>query len=403
MSKLLLKSEAFAIPTLAFYDGGGNQLATADTKGLIERVLAGEHLEIEIEGRMYLQSNKAGVNPNRNYIRFKNSAMSKFAKSGKNTPFLRDHAQHSLADRGGTVVDSKLIKDEDGTLAIEQRVRLTTPWAVMGALNGTIDRFSIGWHPTGPIVYAHSGEDIGWPDKWPAHWPGDKLEDGTIIEWEFTSADLVEVSAVNVPAVVGTGVEEIRAALAANLGEVSRVTKEERMSALMKRLGLSSDAAEVSALAAVDRLEQDCAAATQLAEASALELKAERESHDRTKAQLSEYQERDAKAQGARFEEDLGKLYADGRLTASRDAEGNRLPDPYEATLREVKAKLGEGTFRAMASKLTSKIPVGRQTEDVDPNPKTPLVLTERHKKMISQMGLTEDQYRKNLEKGGRI
>jgi hypothetical protein len=72
---------------------------------------------------------------------------------------------------------------------------------------------SIGWHPTGPVECTVCNAD--WTQCW--HYPGQKLAEitdadgkkkympsrsgSTLVEWRYTSADLVEVSAVPVPAV----------------------------------------------------------------------------------------------------------------------------------------------------------------------------------------------------------
>lgn len=145
---------------------------------------------------------RQSAEPNRNFMRFSAGALKSLAAAGP-IPFLRDHAQRMVLARGGTV-RSSVGRTVGGAFELEQRIELTAPWAIEAFEAGLIDRFSIGWHPTGPVRYAHDGKEIrGWPD----HFPGEELDDGTIIEWEFTAVDLVEVSAVNVPAVVGTRVE----------------------------------------------------------------------------------------------------------------------------------------------------------------------------------------------------
>ncbi len=376
-------------------------LDTKDRKGLLERVRAGEHAELEVDAVTYIQRET----PNRNHVRFRGASLRTIAKSGVGSVFLRDHDQLSVEARGGTVTASKAIKNQEtGDWEFHQTFHLVKPWAVEGVLDGTIDRFSIGWHPTGDIFFRHNDEPVLDEYGWPKYWPGDELDDGTVVEWVFTDADLVETSAVNVPAVVGTGLSDLRAALSAHLGGTPPAHQPQQetpaMKKLLKALGLSADAAEESAVAAVEKLEQNHASAIKRAEAAELELKVERESHDKVKASLAKHETEAATRAAADLDAKIAALYADGRLVRV----GGQEPDPQEADLRDVHAKLGAERFGKIVSRMSGKVPTQRQAGGADPNPRqgsNGFVFTPQLKKFIADMGMSEEQYLANLAKGG--
>lgn len=232
---------------------GGQELDDASRRDLLQRLAAGEVIELTMEIIAFRQ--KAGVS-NRNFTRFQESKLTKLGKSGKGTPFLKDHNQRDVESRGGTVVASKMETADDGERILRQTVRLTAAWAVRKALEGNLDRYSIGWIPTGPVLCSACGEEI-LCKEW--HWPGDRLESGERVEWIFTDAELIESSGVNVPAVLGTELEEIRAALSAaqNLGR--EPNKEQRMdpkmkAALLSILALSASADDAEIVRAAEAL-----------------------------------------------------------------------------------------------------------------------------------------------------
>lgn len=188
---------------------GGDPLSAAEKTELLEKSLAGEPIELTVDIRPFSQEDGK---PNRNHTRFRKGALTALGRSGKGSVFLRDHAQRDSMARGGTIIASKMVKEGD-VHELHQTVQVVKPWAVQSFLDGTSDRFSIGWHPTGLVLCTACNASIG--KCW--HWPGDKVaqEDDTVItvEFEFQDAELVETSSVNVPAVTGTSVVDIRAAL----------------------------------------------------------------------------------------------------------------------------------------------------------------------------------------------
>lgn len=218
-------AESGALTALRAAEGGVITSATRDE--LLAKVKNGEHVEVEVDILAYEQ--RPGVS-NRNFVRFRDGAMMRLGLSGRGKPFLRNHDQQDVMARGGTITKSQTEKRGEGDYAIHQTVRLSAPWAVELALRGLMSGTSIGWHATGPVECSVCGTEVYTKCY---HWPGDRVTeesagDGTkryvrdrsgalVVEWVFTSADLTENSAVNVPAVPAAGVEAVRAALTAAL------------------------------------------------------------------------------------------------------------------------------------------------------------------------------------------
>ena len=145
------------------------------------------------------------VYPNVNFLRFRDEDLPRLAASYAGMPFLRDHDQRRLEARGGIVRASEL----DGRSFV-QEITLTVPRDIEAFLNGQIDRFSIAWNWTG-ITCSVCGSD--WLRGDCLHWPGRKYkhngEEGVLCELIFEQPTGREVSAVNVPAVAGTGVRGV--------------------------------------------------------------------------------------------------------------------------------------------------------------------------------------------------
>jgi phage I-like protein len=108
------------------------------------------------------------------------------------------------------------------------------------------------------------------------HCPGDRLsekvgDDGvkrlvrdragaTVVEWIYTSAELVETSLAPVPAVPTARIEGIRAALSAHDGGISPPEEQHNMNPkLLALLGLAATAGDSEVLSAVDALRGDAA------------------------------------------------------------------------------------------------------------------------------------------------
>lgn len=214
------RGEIHALRRADTADDVGAELSDSERTALLAEVRGNPSTtrKVVVVATTYLQ----GEEPNHNFIRFRDGALGKIARSFKGAPFLRDHAQRDFLARGGTIVDSELVELSSGRKAFRQTVELVKPWAVEAALDGTLDRFSIGWRPTGPINCTICGEayERGFFGVFPScdHELGKTYEvkkADRICEAEFSAAEGVELSGVSVPAVDDTSVDEIREALAA--------------------------------------------------------------------------------------------------------------------------------------------------------------------------------------------
>lgn len=318
---------------------GGAKLADADRKALLERVRGGEHVELEFEARTYIQRET----PNRNFVRFKPSILKRLARSFVGVPFLRDHDKRSLTARGGTIVASELVQDTDGD-AFHQTIRVVKPWAAEGLLDGTIDRFSIGAAPTGDIICSAHKTPIFTKCFC---FPGDKVGDSDErVEFVITAAEGVETSAVNVPAVVGTGIKGVRAALealAADAGGIvpSPPTEGQTMKRLLVLLGLSEAASEDAAVAAL--------------EVKLAELRAAREAA----TDLASLQAELDVLRASQVDHHIERLYAEGRLPIKRDGKGDRVAGELETKLRNLAKVVSLKAMLEVAESLPVVAPIG--------------------------------------------
>jgi hypothetical protein len=372
---------------------GGASLSAADRAKLLADLRAGAGpAKLTLEASVFHQT----ADPNRNFVRFKPSVLRRMAKTFEGMPFLRDHAQRDLLARGGTILASSY-DGAEGLGTIHQTIELVKPWAIEAALDGTISTFSIGWNNTGPVVCSlcEAPYERSFFGAYPTcqHLPGDVVEakDGAkqTAEMLVTGAEGVEVSAVSVPAVVGTGVEQIRAALAASrVRAVLAIHHEEKpMKSIATKLGLAESADEATILAAVEKIRLDAAAATALHEAEA-------KAHGVTRARLAE---------------------VDGELAAVRKADREKtLASLIDATER----KVGKGTAvndvvrqladvslekaQAYVAQLAQVLPIGQPLISRGAEPPTAKAgtLTEQQKRICRQLGVPEAEYLKNLQDG---
>ena len=228
----------------------GKAITPAVRDELLAKLAANQHVEIELELLAFEQ--KPGEH-NRKNIRIRDGAMMAAGRSGKGRPFLRDHAQGSLLARGGTILESATEKRGEGDYAIKQRARLSAPWAVDAALRGLLDGISVGIYPTGPIECSVCGTEV-FDACW--HCPGEQLEaagdkPAQVVEWIYSAAELVETSAVNVPAVPSAHIESIRAALSAQQTD-NHPTRPIMNPKFASLLLLAATASETEVLSAVE-------------------------------------------------------------------------------------------------------------------------------------------------------
>ena len=333
---------------------------------LLRRCAAGEYVELVVELLAFEQ--RPGER-NRNAVRFKDSAMRPLAKSGRGIPLLRDHDQYDLLARAGTVLESTHEKSDDGAQRIRMVAKVTAPWAVEAILRGNVDRFSIGWRATGPVICSACGSEV-MGDCW--HFPGDRLDgaDGEgdqVVEWIYTAAELVECSAVSVPAVPSARIEEVRAATLAARDHATATARtapaQPQESGPMTMIKIATIAAALGLAASLDEegivrearaqstrlhaLEEANAALTRRATGAEAELAAIRETTAAREA-----------------DEFVAGLITEGKLAAGGSAESSLRAyfkiDPAGA--RKLAAALPRSTPAGSASSTPPPTPPGRAT-----------------------------------------
>lgn len=220
---IVCRGDDVPVSVTRMYASDGAELTSAMRDALLAKCAAGEYVELNVDMLAYEQ--RAGV-ANRKFVRFRDGAIIALGLTGVGTPFLINHDQGDVRARGGTITESSAKKLADGEYAMRQAAKLTAPWAVEMALRELLDRTSIGFRPTGPVLCSACGTEV-FTACW--HLPGDRLSESTgadgkrafardrkgalTVEWIFTSAGLVETSAVNVPAVPAAGIDAVRASL----------------------------------------------------------------------------------------------------------------------------------------------------------------------------------------------
>lgn len=375
---------------------------------LIRAVRAGEHAELSFTARTFRQRDGK---PNRKFVRIKRERLGKAGRSGKGNPFLLDHLQMMQRARLGTVLASSAVDmTEDsnlaeGEIAFRQRIITVKPEGVIGVLDGTIDRFSVGFRALGKVICSVHGTPARTSCRC---WAGEEVEvDGVkrIVEYEFSDAELVEVSTVNVPAVLGTEIEEIRAALAAEI-ETHNGRSYFTMSNLAKlaaHLGCAAAATEDEILAAVQQREQRAGAELEVARQRAINAE---QALAPLQTQLAELQRT---ARAASVDAAIAEAYASGRLLRATDAQGGSQPDPFEASLRKLGAAAGLDVLAAALAEVPARAPIGLAPHGApgqgrpSPLPGLQPQLDDQTVRSARQLGLSEeDLHRYGPQQGGR-
>lgn len=307
---------------------------------LINAVNAGKHLELSVTANTFKQR-KA---PNRRYLRLAADRLEARAPTWRNQPYLTDHNTYEMTASKGTIISSKLIEESPGVIAFEQGLHVVTPDAVVGFLNGTFKKFSIGWFALGPVMCTAHGCDVRSSESCGC-WPGDQVKvDGRlkIAEYEFSDYEGKETSTVVVPAVKDTSVSDIRAALAAELNlhptrPRTRTQEHPKMRfhrlAAALRLAALDDADEGSAVLAVEALERRALAAEQ--ERNTLQIKLAEAINKVTQAEAALAV---AVATGVKVQVDalINQGYQDRKLGYGHDEFGAPTPSRKEARLRRI-------------------------------------------------------------------
>lgn len=358
----------------------------------------------------------------------------KRAPSWATKPFMRDHAQWDSLAVGGTILSSRLERDGDAAIFM-QDVEVVKPWAQEGLLDGTILRFSIGWSPVDPREPFCSACGASMFTLECGHWPGQILETKkgpVLVEMIYDDIEGDETSAVPLPAVADTGVEGIRAALAAargtdaprNIsitfypGELAISTpatlarqitealdahkrkpqpqQEDIMpfKKLSARLGVAEDADEGAHLAAVDTM----ALATE--RASTL-LTSEREAHEVTKGKLAKLELAASTAEQAQRDAVTTELVAKCRLKVGQVIGADGKPvlggRAEERTLLTI-AKLSLVDAAKFVAELPQLVAVGLGQSEKDP----PVAIRGEGMvdgelaKSLAQLGIKPEDYAKH-------
>jgi hypothetical protein len=179
----------FSLPTV-------NQLDLPPRSELLPKIESGEIDHLDFRARVFSQ-----LSQNRNPYRFKDEDMKNFASSFEGQPYLRDHNTYEIDSRDGTLVSSSF---SDEWIVVD--VRLTTRRGMIDYLEGKMDRFSIGWFYDDALCSICGASFFSRDCN---HWPGGKYNVGNEVKTcflTFVNPKGKELSAVNVPAVAGTGI-----------------------------------------------------------------------------------------------------------------------------------------------------------------------------------------------------
>lgn len=387
---------------LMLADGSAGKLDGDRRRELIEASRAGKHIEIALTARTFRQHSEPGKLPNRNYIRHAPAYLPKLAASYVGMPFLLDHAKSQQRARVGTIRASELVEEKGGMFAFRKQLHVVKADAVQSVLDGTIDRFSIGWHPTGPVLCTLHKNDVRDRNSCSC-WPGSKVAiDGVdrIAEYEFQRADGIEVSAVNVPAVTGTKIEDIRAALTLelNLPTKGQVTMLNRLAALLGLAALNATD-EDQAIQVVGGLQSRATQAD--AQRDAYKLRAETAEKSLATLQTEVETER-----AGRLSSDVDVLiagaYTAGKLARTKGADSKSVDDIQEPSLRAL-AKTGGVKFLAdFLATMPTKIPLGKRVVGDDGKAKEALGTDDDEavegalSSVANQLGLKPDDVKNN-------
>lgn len=365
-----------AASILREHNGAMGAVGSPARAALIEAVRAGKHVELRVRATVFRQKDGA---PNKNFLRFKSSKLEAGAPTWNGQPFLVDHDKWSQSSRKGTIESSEAVPLAGGWTGFRQTIRVVKPDAVISVLDGTIDRFSIGWDPSAPIHCTVHGVDVRsrascyrlegcYPGK---AWTIDG--ETKIAEYEFQSIAGLETSGVNTPAVTGTKIEDVRAALAAELGlaanpEPQKETPEMRYPLLVAALSMT---------VAGDTDPDDATLASKVEELAAGKLAAEQERDaaitraNELAAKVVELEAAAKLAEASQVDAVLAAAYKAGKLIRGKDADGKDVASPREVRLRKIAKVDGLSALEAELSEMPVVVPVGRaELEEEDPNPR---------------------------------
>ena len=395
------------LPTTTFADGevvalraGGSNLDAGGRSSLLAKLRAGEMpMRMELDAVTYVQRST----PNRNYVRIADDKLAAVAASFVGAPVLRDHNSDNLKARAGTVKASVLDVQADGSKAFRQTLELVKPWAMEAALDGTLDRFSIGFRRTGAIVCSVCNAEYarGFFGMYPKcdHMPGDLCAVGEgqtrVAEMLYTNAEGLETSAVSVPAVAGTGIEDIRASLSAARAEhlglaQGKDPKMSKFALIVAALALPQEATEEQAVTAIESLQGKL-------EASQVALAAEKSRADGAEGRLAAIE---TEARKARVDALVKQAVADGKIVLKHDESGAAVEGKVEKAIRKLAAQ-DLAAAEEFVADLPRATPAGAPARSTtpDPTPKAAGSLSAIERKIIAQTGITEEAFLANKAK----
>jgi hypothetical protein len=364
-------------------------MSTEERDAMLADAVAGKYVRLEVDATTYIQT----AEPNRNFVRFKDSILSRLAKSFAGVPLLRDHKQNDSHARGGTVIDSKLV-DHPGGKAFQMTFELTEPGIVADALRGLVDRFSIGWNPLAPLTCSVCKLDMfdWWAEEPCLHYPGDVVEvkgNKVVVEGVYQDAEGLELSSLSVPGVRGTEVQDIRAALAAvRTNPSARPTQEKTMS-IRKQLGLGEDATDEQVAAKLEAIKASSDANAQLA------------AEARTAQATAEAQLTAVNASRHEAEVDLLILSATKRVGQVLGADGKPVETELTKSIRGVAKALGIKAAAEIVDRLPQVIPTTPPGALSSANTAAttgdqPAQLSPEFRERAKKIGVTPEQYAKS-------
>lgn len=389
-----------SLPGSAFALDGADMDSKKARGQMIEAVRAGKHLALAVTATTWRQRPA----PNRRGLRLAIDKLADRASSWKGKPFLVDHNTYKVMESSkGTILSSKLIEESPKVHSFEQTLEVVKPDAVIGILDRTLSSFSISWFGLGPVMCTVHVVDVLSPDSCGC-WPLETvMVDGKpqIVQYEFTDYGGKETSGVVIGAVHDTSVDEVRAALSAELHlhpARPRPPKEQKKMAAFTRLAAAlkltalSESDEDAAVTAVTALQQRAATA-ELAQATA-----EREV-TRLSGEVTRLTKEVEAAGAAALDGIIEGAYKSGKLAYGKDAEGKNTPDPMEPLLRNFGQTAGRAALEDKLTAMRSVVPVGTppvSTTTTEP-PKTTLSVVPTDQQIrdaAAQLGVSENDMR---------
>lgn len=335
---------------------------------------------------------------NKNHFRFPEAELQNFAASFKGEPFLMDHS-HELGKRGGTIIDS-VLTEKNGRKVIRQTIEAVKPWAIEGVLDGTIDRFSVGWDfdqtlctacNSSILTCAHLGQ-LGKRDR----------STGKPVEVLWTGIKGIETSAVTNAAAEGTGqvlaqLSALAKELANGNGNASGISPEQEEEARMKEkvlylLGLPANTAEPEALSALEaRLSQKPGVPKALCTALGVPESASEAEVIGKVIGMSAPGAFVAKAEHDRVVSEFSGMKADGKVAAALAS--GKLTPAMEPWAKEF-ARTSPDAFDAFLASAPQQVPVGAPVPPMELSGKSK-TLTAEESIVARAMGLTGDEFLK--------